>query len=115
MSSTTAWRAAGEYELTLDPWAGPKPVLRCRTAAGRELKKVPAALKAEPLVRELTALAEWIGDHAAQARTSVERWMTQSLPVPAVLIRQVWPDPENLRLFARLAGLRGSAGRARAD
>ncbi|AJT63158.3 hypothetical protein T261_1472 [Streptomyces lydicus] len=93
MSSTTAWRAAGDHELTLDPWAGPKPVLRCRTAAGRELKKVPPALKAEPLVRELTALAEWIGDHAAQALTSVERWMTQSLPVPAALIRQVWPDP----------------------
>ncbi|WP_412074843.1 DUF4132 domain-containing protein [Streptomyces xanthophaeus] len=93
MSSTTAWRTAGDHELTLDPWAGPKPVLRCRTAAGRELKKVPPALKDEPLVRELTALAEWIGDHAAQALTSVERWMTQSLPVPAALIRQVWPDP----------------------
>ncbi|MFD9366444.1 DUF4132 domain-containing protein [Streptomyces sp. NPDC060020] len=93
MSSTTAWRAAGDHELTLDPWAGPKPVLRCRTAAGRELKKVPPALKADPVVRELTALAEWIGDHAVEARTSVERWMTQCLPVPAALIRQVWPDP----------------------
>ncbi|MEU7729632.1 DUF4132 domain-containing protein [Streptomyces sp. NPDC040724] len=112
MSSTTAWRAAGEYELTLDPWAGPKPVLRCRTAAGRELKKVPAALKAEPLVRELTALAEWIGDHAAQARTSVERWMTQSLPVPAVLIRQVWPDPywQRALRYAVIAPYYGPAG-----
>ncbi|MFD3993511.1 DUF4132 domain-containing protein [Streptomyces sp. NPDC058583] len=79
--------------MTLDPWAGPKPVLRCRTMAGRELKKEPAALGAEPVVRELTALAEWIGDHAAGALTSVERWMTRSLPVPAVLIREVWPDP----------------------
>ncbi|MFF3842630.1 DUF4132 domain-containing protein [Streptomyces sp. NPDC001930] len=79
--------------MTLDPWAGPKPVLRCRTVAGRELKKVPGALGAEPVVRELTALAEWIGDHAAGALTSVERWMTQSLPVPAALIREVWPDP----------------------
>ncbi|WP_078893321.1 DUF4132 domain-containing protein [Streptomyces sp. NRRL F-2580] len=93
MSSTAAWRAAGDYELTLDPWAGPEPVLRCRTAAGRELKKVPPALKTDPLARELTALAEWIGDHAVEARTSVERWMTQCLPVPAALIRQVWPDP----------------------
>ncbi|MFE4310382.1 DUF4132 domain-containing protein [Streptomyces sp. NPDC056891] len=79
--------------MTLDPWAGPKPVLRCRTVAGRELKKVPAALVAEPVVRELTALAEWIGDHAAGVLTSVEQWMTQSLPVPAALIREVWPDP----------------------
>ncbi|WP_435972436.1 DUF4132 domain-containing protein [Streptomyces sp. Qhu_M48] len=94
MSSTaTVWRAAGDYELRLDPWAGPKPVLRCRTAAGRELKKVPSALTSEPLVRELTALAEWIGDHAGETLTSVERWMTRSLPVPAELIRQVWPDP----------------------
>ncbi|MFE5659284.1 DUF4132 domain-containing protein [Streptomyces sp. NPDC056517] len=79
--------------MTLDLWAGPKPVLRCRTVAGRELKKVPAALVAEPVVRELTALAEWIGDHAAGVLTSVEQWMTQSLPVPAALIREVWPDP----------------------
>ncbi|MDX3537940.1 DUF4132 domain-containing protein [Streptomyces sp. MB09-01] len=112
MSPTTAWRAAGEYELTLDPWAEPKPVLRCRTAAGRELKKVPAALKAEPLVRELTALAEWIGDHAAQAQTSVERWMTQSLPVPAVLIRQVWADPywQRALRYAVIAPYEGAAG-----
>ncbi|MDX2563184.1 DUF4132 domain-containing protein [Streptomyces sp. TX20-6-3] len=79
--------------MTLDPWAGPKPVLRCRTSAGRELKKVPAALGAEPVVRELAALAEWLGDHADGALTSVERWMTQSLPVSAALIREVWPDP----------------------
>ncbi|MEV5983213.1 DUF4132 domain-containing protein [Streptomyces sp. NPDC052114] len=79
--------------MTLDPWAEPKPLLRCRTAAGRELKKLPPALKDDPLVRELTALAEWIGAHADQALTSVERWMTQSLPVPAALIRHVWPDP----------------------
>ncbi len=93
MSSTTVWRTAGEYEVTLDPWAEPKPLLRCRNAAGRELKKLPPALKDDPLVRELTALAEWIGDHADHAQASVERWMTQSLPVPAALIRHVWPDP----------------------
>ncbi|WP_306324489.1 DUF4132 domain-containing protein [Streptomyces venezuelae] len=91
--STAVWRAAGEYELALDPWAGPKPVLRCRRAAGREVKKVPTALKDDPVVRELTALAEWIGDHAARALSNVESWMTQSLPVPAALIREVWPDP----------------------
>ncbi|MFJ1566658.1 DUF4132 domain-containing protein [Streptomyces erythrochromogenes] len=93
MDPTTAWRAAGDHELTLDVRSGPKPVLRCRTAAGRELKKVPPALKAEPLAQELTALAAWIGDHADLTLTSVERWMTQSLPVAAALIRQVWPDP----------------------
>ncbi|MET9541531.1 DUF4132 domain-containing protein [Streptomyces sp. NPDC006553] len=79
--------------MTLDPWARPEPVVRCRTVAGRALKKVPAALGTEPVVRELTALAEWIGDHSAGVLTSVEQWMTQSLPVPAALIREVWPDP----------------------
>ncbi|MCX5588930.1 DUF4132 domain-containing protein [Streptomyces erythrochromogenes] len=93
MDPTTAWRAAGDHELTLEVRSGPKPLLRCRTAAGRELKKVPPALKAEPLVQELTALAAWIGDHADLTLASVERWMTQSLPVSAALIRQVWPDP----------------------
>ncbi|MET7759205.1 DUF4132 domain-containing protein [Streptomyces sp. NPDC005389] len=79
--------------MTLDHSTGTEPVLRCRTGAGRELRKVPAALGAEPVVRELTALAEWIGDHAAGVFASVGRWMTQSLPVPAALIREVWPDP----------------------
>lgn len=40
-----------------------------------------------------TALADWIGDHADRTLATAERWMTQSLPVPAALIRQVWPDP----------------------
>ncbi|MER7518276.1 DUF4132 domain-containing protein [Streptomyces sp. NPDC126499] len=93
MSPTITWHAVGGYALALDPWTGPRPVLRCRTAAGRELKKLPAALKNEPLVRELTALAGWIADHTAQAVTRVESWMTGSLPVPAALIRHVWPDP----------------------
>ncbi|GAA3399213.1 DUF4132 domain-containing protein [Streptomyces roseoviridis] len=93
MSPTITWQAVDGYELALDPWTGPKPVLRCRTAAGRELKKLPAALKNEPLVRQLTALAGWIGDHAAQAVETVESWMTATLPLPAALIRHVWPDP----------------------
>ncbi|WP_150163373.1 DUF4132 domain-containing protein [Streptomyces venezuelae] len=110
--STTVWRTAGDYELALDPWAGPKPVLRCRRAAGREVKKVPAALKDDPVVRELTALAEWIGDHAARALSSVESWMTQSLPVPAALIREVWPDPYWRRAlrYAVIAPSDGSGG-----
>ncbi|MDX6761424.1 DUF4132 domain-containing protein [Streptomyces sp. F8] len=112
MGPSTAWRAAGDHELTLDVRSGPEPVLRCRTAGGRELKKVPPALKADPLVQELTALAEWIGDHAGQALTSVERWMTQSLPVSAALIRQVWPDPYWRRALhhAVIAPYDGGAG-----
>ncbi|MET9956484.1 DUF4132 domain-containing protein, partial [Streptomyces sp. NPDC006339] len=93
MGSISTWQAVGGYEVAVDAWSGPRPVLRWRSAAGRELKRPPAALKDEPRVRELGALAGWIGDHAAQALTTVERWMTRSLPVPAALIRQVWPDP----------------------
>lgn len=72
MSSTTVRTAVGEYGPTLAAYAEPRPVLRCRDAAGRELSKLPPALKAEPLAQELTAPAEWLGDHAAEARTRVE-------------------------------------------
>ncbi|MER5887056.1 DUF4132 domain-containing protein [Streptomyces sp. NPDC001941] len=88
------WKAVGDYELGLDAYDEPKPAVLCRrTSTGRELKKVPAALKGDPHLAGLTALADWIGDHAEEARARVEHWMTQSLPVPAELIRQVWPDP----------------------
>jgi hypothetical protein len=93
MTTTGSWTSVGEYGLTLDPYAEPKPALRVRGGLGRELKKVPPALKRDPAALELVALADWIGDHAAQARTRVESWMTRSLPVTAALIRHVWPDP----------------------
>lgn len=93
MTTTGSWTSVGEYGLTLDPYAEPKPALRVRGGSGRELKKVPPALKRDPAALELVALADWIGDHAAQARTRVEDWMTRSLPVTAALIRHVWPDP----------------------
>ncbi|MEU9981699.1 hypothetical protein [Streptomyces sp. NPDC050856] len=49
MGVTVGWTAAGagEYEVALDAHAEPKPVVRCRRAAtGRELKRLPPALRA---------------------------------------------------------------------
>ncbi|MFJ2740051.1 DUF4132 domain-containing protein [Streptomyces sp. NPDC087440] len=87
------WTAVGGYEVTLDVYAEPAPQIRCRNAAGRELKKLPPALKKQDAVLELAALGDWLADHAADARTRVETWMARSLPVPAALIRAVWSDP----------------------
>ncbi|MCX5203603.1 DUF4132 domain-containing protein [Streptomyces sp. NBC_00237] len=88
-----SWTPVGGYEVTLDVYAEPAPEIRCRNASGRELKKLPPALKKEGAVLELAALGDWLADHAADARTRVENWMARSLPVPAALIHAVWSDP----------------------
>ncbi|MFF0745230.1 DUF4132 domain-containing protein [Streptomyces sp. NPDC004111] len=93
MGESQSRRTVGDYEVALDAYAEPAPQLRCRNASGRELKKLPPALKNEPAVQELKGLAEWVGDHAAEARSHVERWMSRSLPVPTALVRAVWSDP----------------------
>ncbi|GAA3486098.1 DUF4132 domain-containing protein [Streptomyces cremeus] len=93
MGDQKSWTPVGGYEVTLDVYAEPVPRIRCRNAAGRELKKLPPALKKQAAVLELAALGDWLADHAADARTRVETWMVRSLPVPAALIRAVWSDP----------------------
>jgi hypothetical protein len=83
-----AWlAAAGGYEVTLE--AG---VVACRNATGKRLRSVPAALREDPVVVGLRQLAEWLGRHEASCRSEVDRWMVRSLPVPAALLRSVWPD-----------------------
>jgi hypothetical protein len=82
------WLAtAGGYEVTL--LAGE---VACRNAAGRSLKSVPSALKQDPVVAGLRQLAEWLARHESRCRADVERWMVRSLPVPAAVLRSVWPD-----------------------
>ncbi|CAM5544945.1 hypothetical protein SSPIM334S_04032 [Streptomyces spiroverticillatus] len=93
MGEQENWKPLGGYEVTLDVYAEPAPQIRCRNASGRELKKLPPALKKEDAVLELAALGDWLADHAADARTRVETWMARSLPVPAALVRAVWSDP----------------------
>ncbi|MFD3570634.1 DUF4132 domain-containing protein [Streptomyces sp. NPDC058667] len=81
------------YELALDAYAEPHPTLICRNASGKVLKKVPPQARKHERAELLLALADWLADHTARAAAEAERWMTRSLPVPARLLRAVWPDP----------------------
>ncbi|WP_336317886.1 DUF4132 domain-containing protein [Streptomyces lavendofoliae] len=85
--------ARAAHDVALDAYAEPRPVLVCRNAAGRILKKVPPRVRASEEAEVLQALADWLADHADHARSVAERWMTRSLPVPARLLHAVWPDP----------------------
>lgn len=64
----------------------------CRNATGKTLRTLPKQLKQDPAVLELRRLVEWLTRHAAECREHAERWMVRSLPVPAVLLAEVWAD-----------------------
>ncbi|MFF3326387.1 DUF4132 domain-containing protein [Streptomyces sp. NPDC002889] len=83
------WMRAGDYEVALDD--GGK--LICRNGAGRQLKSVPAKIADEPAVIGLRQLTEWLERHERECLSTVERWMIRSLPVPAAVLAEVWPDP----------------------
>ncbi|WP_239158718.1 DUF4132 domain-containing protein [Winogradskya humida] len=82
------WVAAGAgYEVSLD-----QGKVVARTAQGKTLRSVPKAVREHEAVVGLRQLVEWLRRHEASCRAEVERWMIRSLPVPAVLIGQVWAD-----------------------
>jgi hypothetical protein len=82
------WTAAGDgYQVALESGA-----VVCRNAKGRRLRSVPAALRDDPAVVGLRQLNEWLARHTGQCRADAERWMIRSLPVPTVLLAQVWAD-----------------------
>jgi Domain of unknown function (DUF4132) len=64
----------------------------CRNAAGKRLRSIPKQLKEDPAVLSLRQVVEWLDRHAAECRETAERWMVRSLPVPSVLIAEVWAD-----------------------
>ncbi|HKF00623.1 MAG TPA: DUF4132 domain-containing protein [Actinomycetes bacterium] len=83
------WTAAtGGYEVALQSGK-----VVCRNAKGKLLRTVPAALRDDPAVTRLRQLGEWLARHEAACLADVERWMVRSLPVPAPVLAQVWPDP----------------------
>jgi hypothetical protein len=83
-----AWLdTAGGYQVTLESGQ-----VACRNAAGRRLKSLPPAIREDPVVVGLRQLTEWLGRHEAKCRAEIEAWMVRSLPVPAALLRSVWPD-----------------------
>jgi hypothetical protein len=66
--------------------------VRCRNAAGRTLKQVPAKLRDDVEVVRLRQLAEWLERHEQECRSQVDTWIVRSLPVPTDLLARVWPD-----------------------
>ncbi|MEU7827558.1 DUF4132 domain-containing protein [Nonomuraea sp. NPDC049129] len=79
------------HELTVEGTR--RPVLACRTAAGRVLAKVPANVRKDPIAVRLAALCDRLGEHARAVHDRVESWMVRSLPVPAAVFAAVWDDP----------------------
>lgn len=75
------------YAVTLDG-----AQVRCRNAAGRMLKQVPAKLRDDVEVVRLRQLAEWLERHERECRSQVDTWIVRSLPVPTDLLARVWPD-----------------------
>ncbi|GAA2215313.1 hypothetical protein GCM10009850_107800 [Nonomuraea monospora] len=79
------------HELTVEGTR--RPVLACRTAAGRALAKVPANVRKDPAAVRLAALRDRLGERARAVHDQVECWMVRSLPVPAAVLAAVWDDP----------------------
>ncbi len=79
--------AEGGYEVAVEDGK-----VVCRNAAGKRLRTLPKQVKNDPAVLTLHQLAEWLDRHAAECREHAERWMVRSLPVPTVLVREVWAD-----------------------
>jgi hypothetical protein len=79
------------HELTVEGTR--RPVLACRTAAGRALAKVPANVRKDPIAVRLAALRDRLGEHARAVHDQVESWMVRSLPVSAAVFAAVWDDP----------------------
>ncbi|MER7964964.1 DUF4132 domain-containing protein [Streptomyces ardesiacus] len=85
------WLAAGDrYEVAL---VEGRVVARATSATrdGHE-RTLPAEIRDRPEVVELQRFAEWLDRHAAECAAQVTAWMVSSLPVPAGLLAQVWPD-----------------------
>jgi Domain of unknown function (DUF4132) len=84
-----AWiPAAGGYQLTLDGGD-----LLCRNPAGKVLRSLPKSVRESAAAERLRALRDWLDRHEADCRAAVETWMLGSMPVPAVMVASVWPDP----------------------
>ncbi|WP_106583659.1 DUF4132 domain-containing protein [Murinocardiopsis flavida] len=84
--------------------------LACRNAKGKRLKSVPKKVRDSAEAEQLVALTQWLQRHERECRERIETWMLGSLPVPAALLAEVWPDPswrgllENLYVVPEAGG-----------
>lgn len=76
------------YELAIDGGS-----IVARNAKHKVLKSVPAKAKKTPQWEELDALLRVLQQHEEDIAARVETWTLRSLPVPTVLLREVWADP----------------------
>jgi hypothetical protein len=80
--------AASGYQVRL----GENRRVQCRNGKGKQLSSVPSSIKDDPQVVRLRQLAEWLDRHEVECESTVDGWMTRSLPVPSALLARVWPD-----------------------
>jgi hypothetical protein len=88
-SPEPSWIAADkDYQLALEDGK-----LICRNPKGSQLASVPKWLKDGEVAQQLTALKEWLEQHAAECRGTLELWMLRSLPVARLVLAEIWADP----------------------
>ena len=80
--------AEKDYEVALE--AGK---LVCRNPKGKQLASLPKWLKDGETAQQLVALKDWLAEHEAQCRESLETWMLRSLPIARKVLAEIWPDP----------------------
>ena len=78
-----------------------------RSAKGRDLKSVPAAVKKTETFAQLDALLGWLATHEQECAQRVETWLLRSLPVPTAVLTEVWPDDAWRRQLADLVVIGG--------
>ncbi|WP_017573521.1 DUF4132 domain-containing protein [Nocardiopsis halotolerans] len=76
------------YSLALDG-----TTIVCRNPKGRTLRSVPKKVLESPEAERLSHVRQWVERHERECARRVESWLLGSLPVPATLISEVWPDP----------------------
>lgn len=82
------WTQTGTgHELTIRDGA-----IIARNDKGKELASVPPKAKKSEAFEELDALLNFLHQHDVEAGAEVERWLLRSLPVPRVLLAEVWAD-----------------------
>jgi hypothetical protein len=88
-SPELSWIAADkDYQLALEDGK-----LICRNPKGSRLASVPKWLKDGEVAQQLTALKEWLEQHASECRDTLELWMLRSLPVARLVLAEIWADP----------------------
>ena len=82
------WIPVGDQAIALD--ADGKII--ARNKSGRPLKSVPAKLKKTDEFVQLDQLRDFLARHDADAGAQVQRWLLDGLPVPTVLLGELWAD-----------------------